>query len=416
MNRRDLLKLLPAALVSGCAFTRIDPWNVLVRSDKIRSLDQEKEIVSRAKLGWTDDGRIRVVYLQGNAYERGYQQGVLLRKEVQDNLGYLYERAIDKFYFEEIFDEVYERLRPYIPQDYIDEMHGLSHGARMPLRTIHNIHALPEMGEWGGKKRVHGIIKRMMAGEDFGTSCSNVGAGPEMTADGEMYTVRVLDWGLHKISKLHQYPLLAVHRPDNGIPYVNIGWVGFLGAISGMNAQKITLGEMGYGDPPNERLEGIPMPFLLREVMLKSNNLEDVRKVIGESRGTNSFAYVMTDGKNGDAELYVKDADRFLVFKPGENMADRDKEFPGVAGAVYGGHGGKQIADVLESCRGKITPEHLMQEVIPKIALKSNFQNVIYKPKALQFWVNNARSKADRAAEQPYTFFDFGKALQEFSL
>ena len=97
MNRRDLLKLLPAALVSGCAFTRIDPWNVLVRSDKIRSVDQEKEIVSRAKLGWTDDGRIRVVYLQGNAYERGYQQGVLLRKEVQDNLGYLYERAIDKF-------------------------------------------------------------------------------------------------------------------------------------------------------------------------------------------------------------------------------------------------------------------------------------------------------------------------------
>jgi isopenicillin-N N-acyltransferase-like protein len=414
MNRRELLKMLPIALLTGCGLSRIDPWHVLIRSDKIRTLEDEAAIVARGRAGWTDDGRIRVVYLEGNAYERGYQHGVLLRREVEDNLGYLYDRAVDKFYFEEIFDEVYERLRPYIPQDYIDEMHGLAHGARMPLRTIHNIHALPEMGEWGGKKRVHKIIKRMMAGEDFGTSCSNIGASPAMTADGEMYTVRVLDWGLHKISKLHQYPLIAVHKPDNGIPYANIGWVGFLGAISGMNAQKITLGEMGYGDPPNERLEGIPMPFLLREVLLNANSLADVRRIIGESRGTNSFAYLMTDGKNGDSELYVKDMDRFLVFKPGERMADRDKEFPGVPGAVYGGHKGEEIADVLEGYRGRITPEYLMTDVIPKIALKSNFQNVIYKPRQLQFWVNNARSKSERAAEQPYTFFDLGKAIASF--
>jgi hypothetical protein len=55
-----------------------------------------------------------------------------------------------------------------------------------------------------------------------------------------------------------------------------------------------------------------------------------------------------------------------------------------------------------------------MTDVIPKIALKSNFQNVIYKPRQLQFWVNNARSKSERAAEQPYTFFDLGKAIASF--
>ena len=49
--------------------------------------------------------------------------------------------------------------------------------------------------------------------------------------------------------------------------------------------------------------------------------------------------------------------------------------------------------------------------------LSRNSSNIIdrfYRPKKLQFWVANAKSKEERAAEQPYTFFDFGKALREF--
>ena len=45
--------------------------------------------------------------------------------------------------------------------------------------------------------------------------------------------------------------------PDSGYAYANIGWVGFLGAVSGINEQGITLGEMGYRNPPNETLYGV---------------------------------------------------------------------------------------------------------------------------------------------------------------
>jgi len=406
---KKVLALLFCFSLSGCALARIDPLHLLVRSDRITSLEQEAEILSRASLGWTKDGRIRVLVTRGNAYERGYQQGKLLRQEVQDNLGYIHKRALKKFHFEELFNEVYERMRPFIPQDYVDEMHGLAHGSRLPLEVIHHIHVLADIGEWGGKKHIKKAIREMMAGT-LATTCSNLSASGSATSDGELYTVRILDWGLHRISKLHEYPLIHISIPDKGLTNVNIGWVGYLGAVSGMNAEGITLGEMGYRDPEGETLQGIPMPFMLRQVLTEASNLEDVRRIIRDAVGTNSYIFMMSDGKSKESELYVKDRQRFLSFKPGADIRDTQDYLPAIADIVYGGHYNEKMTKVLNENHGQLSPE-LLQRIIPQIAMPSNFQNVIYRPQKLQFWVSNAASSDDWAASQPYTFFDLAEFL-----
>lgn len=417
IDRREFLRLasysLLGAAASSCAYARIDPNHFLIRSDVISSLEQEKEILSRAKLEWTEDGVIRVLYVKGTPYEMGYQHGVLLRDQIQDNLGYLYDQVLKKFHSKEIFAECYERARPFIPQDYVDEMHGLAHGARIPLEMVHHIHILPEMTEWGGKKRIKSVVKQMING-DLGTSCSNFCAYDSATKDNKFYAVRILDWGLHRLSKLEEYPLLKISVPNNGLASVNIGWVGFLGAISGMNEAGITLGEMGYGDIPNETLRGVPMPFMLREVLTHAHNLKDVRKVISESIGTNSFVYLMSDGKSKQAEMYIRDRDRFVVVKPNQVLKDRKNDLPAIKDVVYGGHYQDRMIDELTSKHGKLTPEIILSEVIPRMAMPSNFQNVLYAPEELNFWVSYARGKKARAAEQPYTYFDFKRALMEF--
>lgn len=56
----------------------------------------------------------------------------------------------------------------------------------------------------------------------------------------------------------------------------------------------------------------------------------------------------------------------------------------------------------------------LMTTIIPGMAMPSNFQNVIYDPGNLKFWVANAGGPEHRAAEQPYSFFNFRKELTEF--
>lgn len=411
MNVYRFFLFLSLLAFSGCSYLRIDPMHVLVRSDTILSLEQEAAIVKKASLSMSEDGRIRVLILRGTPYERGYQHGYLLRNEVRENLQYLFDEALGVFRSEELFAEAYERLRPFIPQEYIEEMHGLAHGAKIPLKLVHYIHVLPEMSEWDGKKRLKSIVKQMMSGE-LATSCSNLSASPTVTGSEEMLTVRVLDWGLHKISKLHEYPLLAVNIPDQGYAHVNVGWIGFLGAVSGMNAEGITLGEMGYGGPPNETLRGETMPFLLRRVLTYSKSLADVRKIISTATGTNSYVYLMSDGKTGEAEMYVRDRDRFLVFQPGESISDGEEQIRGLPQLVYGGHNNDLMGQLLAEKHGAVTPEFLMETFIPQIAMKSNFQNVIYSPSRLRLWVSNAAGKDHRAAEQPYTFFDLGKALE----
>lgn len=396
---------------TACAYLRIDPDHFLIRSDVIESVEHERAIVSKAHLDWTDDHRIRVLYVSGTPYERGYQQGALLRKEVQDNLLSMYEKLLDKFHFEELLYESYERQRPFIPQEYIDEMHGLAHGARIPLKVVHAIHALPEITEWGGKRKLKKVIKDMMKGV-YGSSCSNFSATNSATSDKTMYTVRVLDWGLHKISKLHEYPLITVTVPDNGIPSANIGWVGFLGAVSGMNAQGITLGEMGYGDPEGETMRGTPMPFVLRDVLTYAKNLRQVRKIITKHPGTNSFVFLMSDGKNNSSELYIRDRNRFEVHRPGEDLKDDKMSFPALKDIVYGGHYDDRMQESLSTNRGSITPEMIMNEIVPHIAMPSNFHNVIYEPRGLQFWVNNAKGPKQRAAEQPYSHFNLRTGLK----
>ncbi len=416
MNRRNFLKILPTALVPpliGCAYRRIDPWHVLIRSDVIQSLEDEARVLKRAKLTTTTDGTIKVLFVQGTPYERGYQHGKLLRSEVNDNLGYLHRKAKDVLHFDELFAEAYERMAPFIPAEYIEEMHGLAHGARMPLSVIHHIHVLPCIGEWGGRKRIKGVIKEMMSGE-LGTSCSNVAAFGSTTVDGKLYAIRVLDWGMHRISRLHKYPLITVGRGESGNTYANIGWVGFLGAVSGMNDQGITLGEMGYRDPPNETLRGKPMTFLLRDILSYASNLADVRRIIQTSPGTNSFAYLMTDGKSRESELYIRDRDRFLVFQPSRDIRDKEDYYPAIEDLLYGGHYDEKMTALLNESRGRIGPELFMEKIIPEIAMPSNFQNVVYSPTDLRFWVNNAKSKKARAAEQPYTYFDLKEALSQF--
>ncbi len=417
MLYKSLLSLLVVLCLSqaGCAFWRIDSMHVLLRSDQITSAEQEREVLSRAKLSWTQDGKVRVLYLKGTPYERGYQHGALLRQEVRDNLLEMYQQASKKFLGQELFAEAFERLRPFISQEYHEEMHGLAHGSKLPLHVIQAIHALPEMSEWGGKKRIKELAKSMMAGADLGTSCSNFNVAGASTADGGFYTVRVLDWGLHRISKLHEYPLLTINEGDDlRAASLNIGWVGFLGAVSGMSEQGITLGEMGYGDPEGETLRGKPMIFLLRDILSYARNVDDAERIIGESTGTCSYVYLISDGKSRQARMFVRDATRLLSFNPGQEIQDKEELIPALPGTLYGGHYTDRMTQQLSTRRGQLEPESIMQSVIPEIAMPSNFQNVLYDPVALRIWVSNAASASQRAAEQPYTAFDLAGELREF--
>ena len=148
--------------------------------------------------------------------------------------------------------------------------------------------------------------------------------------------------------------------------------------------------------------------------MTQAHNLSEVQSIIKNNPGDCSYVYLMSDGKARQSELYIRDKERFIVFKPEQGIVDRNNNFPGLKDTLYGGHYADVMAKVLAEKRGSITPELLMNEIIPQFAMPSNFQNVVYDPVHLKFWVANAKSSSERAAEQPYTEFNFAEELARF--
>jgi hypothetical protein len=407
-----LLALLLTLASAGCIAVPKNSLPLHQRSVVIANAAGAEDILARASMETvTAPGAtaIRVLYLQGTPYEMGFQHGALLRDDIQD----MYRQTIRRVKLlmaEDMLDEAYDLMAPYIPREDMEEMRGLAHGADVPLRVVHWIHSIPEISEYGQKKRFSRGFSP--------TSCSNVVAFGQATADGELYHLRVLD--LSRNLGIQRWPAILVHRPDQGNASVTFAYAGFIGAVSGMNEQRLTFGEMGYGNPPGESMEGIPFIFLFRKLMRESATLKDALRIITTVPRTNSYVYVLGDAKqqNGESRglLFITDRGRVLTFA--ENTLLRDEREGGdtylpLDDVVYGGAKGDLLYEEIRRNYGTIAPGTLMAMTKP-VSLKSNLMNVILKPATLEAWVANATEEdgePGKAAQQPWLHFDFAKAL-----
>ncbi len=93
--------------------------------------------------------------------------------------------------------------------------------------------------------------------------CSGFALMNSATKDGTLYHGRVLDyatgWGLQN------HAVIIVTELDGCIPFVNVSYAGFIGCVTGMNAEHVSIGEMGGGGIGH--WEGMPMAFLVREAL-----------------------------------------------------------------------------------------------------------------------------------------------------
>jgi hypothetical protein len=409
---RGLLALLLTLAGAACIAVPKNSLPLHQRSVVIEDAVGAEEILARASMETvTAPGAtaIRVLYLQGTPYEMGFQHGALLRDDIQA----MYRQTIRRVKLlmaEDMLDEAYDLMAPYIPREEMEEMRGLAHGADVPLRVVHWIHSIPEISEYGQKKRFSRGFNP--------TSCSNVVAFGQATADGELYHLRVLDWSRNL--GIQKWPAILVHRPEQGNASVTFAYAGFIGAVSGMNEQRMTFGEMGYGNPPGESMEGIPFIFLFRKLMRDSATLEDALRIITAVPRTNSYVYVLGDAKQQSGErrglLFITDRGRVLTFA--ENTLLKDEREGGdtylpLDDVVYGGAKGDLLYEEIRRHHGTIAPGTLMAMTKP-VSLKSNLMNVILKPATLEAWVANATEEdgePGKAAQQPWLHFDFAKVL-----
>jgi hypothetical protein len=188
-----------------------------------------------------------------------------------------------------------------------------------------------------------------------------------------------------------------------------------------MNEKMMTFGEMGYGDPPGESLEGIPFIFLFRKLMREADTLNDAKRIINIAQRTCSYIYMICDAKIEDdstkALLFMTNRNGVEIFGENATLVDeREGEtYPPIDDVIYGGAKMDKTYKAISKYYGQISP-HWLIEIAKIISLKGNMQNVIFKPKTLEAWVsnasNNTRDEQGKACYQKWFYFNFSQALK----
>jgi isopenicillin-N N-acyltransferase like protein len=371
--------VLMSLLLSGCAW--IDgPGAPVVAAD---------EIQGRLTAVGEGEDAISVLHTWGTPYQMGYAHGALCADEVMSFydrlLGAAHELGVSMM----IVDMAWARMRPHVPERYMEEMQGLADGAGVDLRVVHRAHAVPDLSEF---------------------NCTFFAAWGESTADGHLHQIRALDYEMN--AGIQDAPALFVCEPEGQTAFVNIGWLGFIGCISGMNAEQIALSEIGdHFSDDVETLAGTPMPFLMRRVLEEATTLGEALAIFEEAPRTSSFLYCVSDAKIPDARGLRTCADFCEVWAPDDYG---ELALPQYVAWSMGceSEWDRRLFETMAPLTGRIDEQTGMETVMRGMGT-GNLQAVHYDVTDLRLWVANATPGPDPqpAYEQQFVQFDFGAFL-----
>ena len=181
--------------------------------------------VPSGELRWIGD--LPVLRLRGTSYEMGYQHGTLMRRQVRASVKNLLAFADRQMFLPGLgrvvarrkLDRAWRQMKPRMPERFLEEMKGLSDGAQVSLRDLQRIHALPE----------------------------SVGGAT--------------------LSNVQKYSTLIIYEPKGQRSFVSIGWLGFIGVLSGVNRQRVSVAATGES-------------FTARRVLEESDDPDQAAKII----------------------------------------------------------------------------------------------------------------------------------------
>ncbi len=343
--------------------------------------------VAHGELRWIDGQRI--VLLDGSPQEIGRAHGELLQNETRaciDSVLYTFgtaETIRSGRWFRHDLEAAYARLSPHIPERHKAETRAMATALQLDPGIVEAINVFPELFH-----------------------CSGFALFGRATKDGKLYHGRVLDY-MTAIG-LQDAATTFIVRVKDRIPFANVGYAGFIGSVSGMNARAISLGEMGGRG--EGRWDGVPMATLMRRALEECDTLDEVMQLWRSSPRTCEYFYVFADGKTNRAVGVSATPDAIEFVQPGQ---DHPRLGKGIPDAVVLSAGTR-----LKTLRKRVLSRHgrfdtaLGQWLMSRpVAMQSNLHNVLFVPADGLLYVANA-SHNQPAAERPYVRLDLRELLR----
>ncbi|XP_070541872.1 protein dcd1A-like [Ptychodera flava] len=377
------------------------------------------------------DDIINVLHLWGNPYERGFAHGTIMKEEASAMMkavwGYFEKEIIDAVnstvpgFFKEWFLKDVANLgldvaldlekaatKPYTPQYFYDEIQGLADGAGVDVKIIERIHLIGELTKG---------------------SCSMYGAwGKAVPLPNSVMQLRALDWASD--GPFQNYPQLTVYHIDdsnatNGHSFVNIGWSGWVGSITGMSSTQMAISEIGVAYPDDtfgkESRFGFPFTFLLRDILQFDNTLDDSINRIANAHRTCDLILGVGDGKLNTFRGIEYSAEVSYFFDD-INMRPVAEWHPKIENVVYWGMDwldpgySSVLGRQLQKYHGNITAENTIRDIV-SIVQTGDLHIAVYDLTKNIMYVANARKDnaggPKNAYDRPFIRVDAKKLFDE---
>jgi hypothetical protein len=336
----------------------------------------------RTTLGTVPDD-FPVVVVAGTPYEMGLSLGALLKSEIQAFAPRFLEGAQaagrDACSPAKL-DEAWHTMEPFMSDRFKDELRGLAEGSGVPLVLMQRVHMIPVISEY---------------------SCSGVAIWGSATRNGHLYQIRNLDYSLR--DHLQDVPCVVIYVPKEGIPHLNPSFIGSIGCHTGMNAEGITLTEIGDSpgrDKPYD-LHGLHFMMMFRDILYSAKSLDQAVQMIQDTKRIKKYHFVVGDGKVPAAVKMKAWAPNLLIWKdndPKDEMAPH--VFPNV---VY--HAEERTptarAHLSQYAHGRYDADAVIQLSKAIGSLGGNLMDAVYDATSREAWLSYAK-KNECAYRRPY--------------
>lgn len=228
--------------------------------------------------GWleTRDG-IKILHVSGSNYEMGYQHGSILQEEVQQDIRAFLNYSHDS---KEYLLSVWNLMKEYVPQEYIDEMHGMADGAEISYDDL-------------AAANIEIIIGHIVA-------CFGISAWGNATVDGKLYQTRSFDQPLDISDPVtgtlvHDNAVLIVRNPENGYTSIAPSFAGSMHGGGGFNSQGIAVGQQALWSK-DYSFHGAPGQIRVQEVLDHAATAQEAIDILTTNKDV-AWNFIVSDSK-----------------------------------------------------------------------------------------------------------------------